>query len=217
MTRNEEGALSPKAHAMESVIRRTITMHDEQYSRMRFGHLSKLDMFHHNDSAEGKAEFLVPLVLPQVPDHRRVIYAIYEYDPLLDSSNMTMDDWIQIAKDIKDAYEMFDGFVILHGTWRIVRDVTGLLSFDLCLWIQFCGYWLKVCGMLFYNELTILRYLFIVIWKRMKVINDELLALILGLSTMMVSGFISIIPFMAGAQLGGTFVVPSIMSTNESA
>ena len=35
MTRNEEGALSPKAHAMESVIRQTITMHDEQYSRMR--------------------------------------------------------------------------------------------------------------------------------------------------------------------------------------
>ena len=46
----------------------------------------------------------------------RVIYAIYEYDPLLDSSNMTMDDWIVIAKDIKRSYEHFDGFVILHGT-----------------------------------------------------------------------------------------------------
>ena len=25
----------------------------------------------------------LPLVLPQVPDHRRVIYTIYEYAPLL--------------------------------------------------------------------------------------------------------------------------------------
>ena len=127
MTRNEEGALSPEPHAMETVIRQTITMHDEQYSRMRFGHLSKLDMFHHNDDTpDGKAELLVPLVLPQVPDHKRVIYAIYEYDPLLDSSNMTMDDWIQIAKDIKDAYEMFDGFVVLHGTDTLAYTASAL-------------------------------------------------------------------------------------------
>jgi hypothetical protein len=42
-------------------------------------------------------EVLLPLVLPHIPDLRRVIYTIYEYDPLLDSSNMTMDDWIQVC------------------------------------------------------------------------------------------------------------------------
>jgi L-asparaginase/Glu-tRNA(Gln) amidotransferase subunit D len=36
-------------------------------------------------------------VLPHIPDLKRVIYTIYEYDPLLDSSNMTMDDWIQVG------------------------------------------------------------------------------------------------------------------------
>jgi 60kDa lysophospholipase len=32
---------------------------------------------------------------------RRVIYSILEYDPLLDSSNMTMEDWSRMAEDIK--------------------------------------------------------------------------------------------------------------------
>lgn len=32
---------------------------------------------------------------------RRVIYNVIEYSPLCDSSDMTMDDWIRIAKDIK--------------------------------------------------------------------------------------------------------------------
>ena len=31
----------------------------------------------------------------------RVVYTIFEYDPLLDSTNMTMDDWIHVARDIK--------------------------------------------------------------------------------------------------------------------
>ena len=79
---------------MEANIRRIVTMHDETYSNMRFG-----------DKFPGS----LPLVPPVVPGHKRVIYTIYEYDPLLDSSNMTMDDWIQIAQDIKSNYECFDG------------------------------------------------------------------------------------------------------------
>ena len=68
----------------------------------------------------------LPLVLPYTRHHRRVCYSIMEYDPLLDSSNMTMDDWIQIAKDIEDAYEMFDGFVILHGTDTLAYTASAL-------------------------------------------------------------------------------------------
>jgi len=47
---------------------------------------------------------------------RRVSYHILEYSPLLDSSNMTIDDWIKIAGDIEMYYHDFDAFVILHGT-----------------------------------------------------------------------------------------------------
>ncbi len=120
MVRNHAGALEPAPNAMENKIRVTCTMHDEEYSYKRFGHLA--DMFPQGE----QREFLLPLVLPHVPDHRRVIYSIYEYFPLLDSSNMTMGNWIQIAKDVKDAYEMFDGFVILHGTDTLAYTASAL-------------------------------------------------------------------------------------------
>lgn len=54
-------------------------MHDEEYAQARFG----------------KAVGFGPLVLPFVQDEaRRIIYTIIEYDPLLDSSNMTIKDWV---------------------------------------------------------------------------------------------------------------------------
>lgn len=47
---------------------------------------------------------------------QRVIYRILEHVPLLDSSNMNMDEWFAIACDIESYYSYFDSFVILHGT-----------------------------------------------------------------------------------------------------
>ncbi|SQC94173.1 L-asparaginase 1 [Cedecea neteri] len=48
---------------------------------------------------------------PEMPD-----FTIHEYDPLMDSSDMTPEDWQHIADDIKAHYDEYDGFVILHGT-----------------------------------------------------------------------------------------------------
>ncbi|XP_076235250.1 L-asparaginase isoform X2 [Calliopsis andreniformis] len=59
-------------------------------------------------------------------DSRRVIYNVLEYSPLCDSSNMTMDDWIRIAEDIKQSYEHFDGFVVLHGTDTLSYTASAL-------------------------------------------------------------------------------------------
>ena len=47
---------------------------------------------------------------------RRVRYDILEYDPLLDSSNMGMEDWVKIARDIERRYDEYDAFIVLHGT-----------------------------------------------------------------------------------------------------
>lgn len=47
---------------------------------------------------------------------KRIRYAILEWDPLLDSSNIEMNDWIRIATEIELNYTAFDAFVILHGT-----------------------------------------------------------------------------------------------------
>lgn len=43
-------------------------------------------------------------------------YHIHEYAPLIDSSDMTPADWQRIAEDIRDHYDDYDGFVVLHGT-----------------------------------------------------------------------------------------------------
>jgi L-asparaginase len=42
--------------------------------------------------------------------------AVHEYDVLLDSANMTPANWRQIALDIAEHYDEYDGFVVLHGT-----------------------------------------------------------------------------------------------------
>ena len=73
MVRNTEGVLAPAPNALERKIRSTCTMHDEEYSCQRFG--QKL-MSTDNASRQQKTEqeILLPLVLPHVPGHRRVIY-----------------------------------------------------------------------------------------------------------------------------------------------
>ncbi|MGQ3891740.1 asparaginase [Legionella sp. CNM-4043-24] len=58
---------------------------------------------------------------PDMPD-----YVIREYQPLLDSSNMTMSDWNRIASDIASDYEHFDGFVIFHGTDTMAYTASAL-------------------------------------------------------------------------------------------
>ncbi|KAH9966835.1 L-asparaginase [Russula dissimulans] len=47
---------------------------------------------------------------------KRIRYAILEWQPLLDSSNVEIEDWIRIATEIELNYSLFDAFVILHGT-----------------------------------------------------------------------------------------------------
>ncbi|KAJ6525687.1 asparaginase-domain-containing protein [Mycena capillaripes] len=46
---------------------------------------------------------------------KSIRYAILEWDPLLDSSNIETEDWIRLASEIQLNYS-FDAFVILHGT-----------------------------------------------------------------------------------------------------
>jgi L-asparaginase/Glu-tRNA(Gln) amidotransferase subunit D len=42
-------------------------------------------------------------------------YAIYEYEPLIDSSEIEPTDWINIATDIERNYQSFDGFISPEG------------------------------------------------------------------------------------------------------
>uniref|UniRef100_A0A8C2XJU3 asparaginase n=1 Tax=Cyclopterus lumpus TaxID=8103 RepID=A0A8C2XJU3_CYCLU len=58
--------------------------------------------------------------------YKRIVYTVIEYNPLLDSSNMTTDDWGRIGKDIEKNYESYDGFVILHGTDTMAYTASAL-------------------------------------------------------------------------------------------
>lgn len=53
-------------------------------------------------------------------------YDIYEYDPLLDSSNITPDDWLKIAQHIAAHYHHYNGFLVLHGTDTMAYTASAL-------------------------------------------------------------------------------------------
>ena len=58
------------------------------------------------------------------------VWDLAETEELLDSSNMTVRDWNEIAKILADAYDSYDGFVVLHGT-DTMAYTSSALSFML--------------------------------------------------------------------------------------
>lgn len=114
------------------------------------------------------------LLHSNVKGFRRIVYSVYQYSELLDSSNMCIRDWKQIAEDIwvnfrrflldcrlpvgyrwlsgvhyslptfvferlviycvtrrftlyfQQAYELYDGFVVLHGTDTLAYTASAL-------------------------------------------------------------------------------------------
>jgi len=53
-------------------------------------------------------------------------FTIHEYDGLIDSSDMSPTDWQQIANDIQQHYDQYDGFIILHGTDTMAYTASAL-------------------------------------------------------------------------------------------
>ncbi len=53
-------------------------------------------------------------------------FEIEEFDPLLDSSNMTPADWVRIARAIRAHYDDYDGFLVLHGTDTMAFTASAL-------------------------------------------------------------------------------------------
>ena len=53
-------------------------------------------------------------------------WSLYEMSPLLDSSDMTVRDWNEIASVIYSNYKNYDGFVVLHGTDTMAYTAAAL-------------------------------------------------------------------------------------------
>ncbi|GAA5998416.1 uncharacterized protein JCM10292_001182 [Rhodotorula paludigena] len=66
------------------------------------------------------------LVTPRFAQGKRVRYAVWEYENLIDSSEIEPSDWIRIASDIERNYHAFDGFLILHGTDTLAFTASAL-------------------------------------------------------------------------------------------
>eukprot|EP00116_Pleurobrachia_bachei_P006204 sb/3466466/ len=67
-----------------------------------------------------------PIATPISMYGRRIIYAIEEMDPIVDSSNMDMTYWAKLAKTIEKFYTKFDGFVVVHGTDTMAYTASAL-------------------------------------------------------------------------------------------
>ena len=83
----------------------------------------RIPCFSHLPGSQGK---IPSLITPPSLYGKRIRYSILEYDPLLDSCNMTMTDWVRIATDIEANYELYDAFIVLHGTDTMAYTASAL-------------------------------------------------------------------------------------------
>uniref|UniRef100_A0A4W5RS61 asparaginase n=1 Tax=Hucho hucho TaxID=62062 RepID=A0A4W5RS61_9TELE len=104
--------LSPEPNVFVKALRKLPDLHDEQYALQT--------CMSYYDSTSGPQENT--LVLPLCKQNKRIVYTVLEYSPLLDSCNMTADDWATIGKDIEVLGVVI--FLILHFTLTLTITLT---------------------------------------------------------------------------------------------
>jgi len=67
-------------------------------------------------------------VLSFIPELKmlHVNIASVSFNPLIDSSDIQPESWVHIAEIIRDHYDTFDGFVVLHGTDTMAYSASAL-------------------------------------------------------------------------------------------
>lgn len=89
------------------------------------GTISAVKTAHGYEPAQGYVSAALGLI-PVLRHQDMPSYTIKEYMPLLDSSNMTLNDWNLIGNDIAKEYDHYDGFVIFHGTDTMAYTASAL-------------------------------------------------------------------------------------------
>ncbi|KAF8562465.1 hypothetical protein P879_09390 [Paragonimus westermani] len=135
--RQVDGAYQPVPNFLVRSIMKMPTFNDPHYHRRNRRSSVSTDYtrspsFHMNEEdldqtfVTQSSSSNTTFVLPLTKDRRRIFYTVAEYTPLLDSSDMTMDDWVRIARDIHSYYDYFDGFIVLHGTDTLAYTAAAL-------------------------------------------------------------------------------------------
>ena len=67
-------------------------------------------------------------LVERVPEFKQLPTDVdtYQFNPPIDSSDMSPSKWIQIARIVTDRYDQYDGFVILHGTDTMAYTASAL-------------------------------------------------------------------------------------------
>jgi L-asparaginase len=79
-----------------------------------------------------KTDSFVPfdfdLISRNVPELNRLNYqlTVCSFNPIIDSSNMSPEIWVQMAEMIQKNYDEYDGFVILHGSDTMAFSASAL-------------------------------------------------------------------------------------------
>ena len=84
-------------------------------------------------------------------------------------------------------------FTITIGLIRSWRGIFGLIDFDVMIWIECLAYTALSNCILIFDEMAIIQFMYIIVWKRVKGIDDEFWALFLSLATASVSFWMSIV------------------------
>ena len=116
--------LVPRPNFLGKTISELPMVHDKQYAALRSAVTPPLLTAQSTGYPNMGGGTLY--VMPESQQGTRVEFEILEYQPLLDSSNMTHENWCQMARDIRKYYDKFDGFVILHGTDTMAYTASAL-------------------------------------------------------------------------------------------
>ena len=67
-------------------------------------------------------------LLDKVPELRQLGFSIstLQFEPPIDSSEIEPDSWVKLVHIIADNYDLFDGFVVLHGTDTMAYTASAL-------------------------------------------------------------------------------------------
>ena len=86
----------------------------------------------------------------------------------------------------------------LLGITKASRDIVGLLDYNTALFLQISARLFSNTAYIFYNVLTIIRYLFIVVWKRMRGFQDKFWSSFFCFSAYTLSVWFIIVYLMSG-------------------
>lgn len=110
MVQSNEGYI-PATNIFSNALRQNPRFHDPEEHNLRM-----LKANHSEDL----------FVTPESFYKKRIIYKLIEMKPLIDSSCMKMQNWLDMAEIVDKNYYNFDGFLILHGTDTMAYTASAL-------------------------------------------------------------------------------------------